>query len=96
MSLRDALHDAFRIPAAEITDASVYLDRRRLILTGRLRRSYTLRLTPNGFEIVSSAPYAPRLQGVGRRTLPEPAEITARWDRALRERANAWAQREIG
>ena len=31
MSLRDALHDALRIPAAEITDASVYLDRRRLI-----------------------------------------------------------------
>lgn len=69
---------------------------RPMIRTGRLRRSYVLRIGPTGFEIVSEVPYAHILQrGVRgrftpRQQLPEGNKISARWDKAMRKAAREW------
>jgi phage gpG-like protein len=69
-----------------------------LILTGRLRRSFALRMGHHRFEIVSELPYAYRLQHgpEPRKMVPNEADISARWDRALRESAHAWAREIAG
>lgn len=75
-----------------------------LQLTGRLRRSFVLRVTADGFEIVTSVPYAGPLQAgirsrgrlVARRMLPDTGEITRRWERALRAHAVGWMDSVVG
>lgn len=96
LELVDQGFERGRAPSGRRWPNPAYRSGPPMILTGRLRKSYVLRLRPQGFELVSRAPYAMSLQRSGRRTVPEPAEITARWDRALREHANAWMERQIG
>lgn len=95
LELVDEGFDEGRAPSGRRWPQPQYRSGPPMILTGRLRRSYSLRVSGNTFEIVSSAPYASRLQRLGRRTVPEPAEITARWDRAMRGRAKDWMRSEM-
>lgn len=68
-----------------------------LVNTGALRKSFVLRRRGNGFEIVSGLPYAHVLQHglVPRWMVPSEAQITSRWDRALRKLASDWADRAM-
>ncbi len=74
---------------------------RPMIRTGRLRKSYVLKLGARGFEIVSEVPYAYILQkGVrGRFTprpqLPEAGKLGARWDKAMRKAAREWMRAQM-
>lgn len=71
--------------------------------TGRLRGSFVLVVGPNGFEIVSRLPYAFPLQAgirgrrgvVVRRMLPDPGEITRRWETAMRRHAHDWMREAL-
>lgn len=96
LELVDEGFERGRAPSGRRWPQPAYRSGPPMILSGRLRRSYVLRLRTHGFEIVSRTPYAAKLQRLGRRTVPNEADITARWDRAMRERADAWMERQIG
>lgn len=91
-------------PDGERWERPAYRKGRPLVRTGRLRRSWVLRLRGNSFEVVSMVSYAYRLQAgirsrrglVARRMVPDMGEITRRWESAMRKQATAWMRETMG
>lgn len=73
---------------------------RPMIRSGRLRRSFVLKLSERGFELISKMPYASILQRgsrgrlVPRKTLPDKS-LSARWERLFRARAELWIREQV-
>jgi phage gpG-like protein len=69
-----------------------------MIRSGRLRKSFTLRIGESGFEIASPLHYSHILQkGVRGRfkprlQVPDRGKLSARWDKAMRKHAHAWIE----
>lgn len=97
LELVDEGFNESRAPSGRRWEPPHYRRGRPLIRSGRLRASWVLVARANGFEILSRAPYARKLQrGRGRmparRMVPDAGEITARWERALDAHATEWME----